>query len=140
MSDFLSFRRMAMPFVIQVLFWIGVMAAIVTGVAAIGLGASHHSLREVGAGVGLLLLGPLAVRLYAELLIVIFRINETLTDLRSLATWAAERAYAETADDEVTAPSGIPVMRQDPETGQWATVYVREEDLMSPEQPPSSSD
>ena len=45
-------------------------------------------------GIGIGVFGPLLVRLYCELMIVIFRINETLTDLRSLAVWAAERAHA----------------------------------------------
>jgi hypothetical protein len=49
----------------------------------------------------LILFGPLLVRIYAEVMIVVFRINETLTDIRALAVWASERIYAEgEIDDE----------------------------------------
>ena len=44
------------------------------------------------AGIGVLVIGPLVVRLLTESMIVVFRINETLTDLRSLAMWGADQA------------------------------------------------
>jgi hypothetical protein len=55
------------------------------------------------AYVALVCLGPIVVRLYAELLIVVFRINDSLSDIRSLAIWTAEREDeygATTLEDE----------------------------------------
>jgi hypothetical protein len=91
--DFLLFRRMIAPWVIQALFWLGVLGCLGMGlftmvIGLIGLASS----RDAGTGILLLLLsllqglatmivGPLLVRLYCELMIVIFRINETLTDI-----------------------------------------------------------
>ncbi len=100
MADFLAFRRMLRPWLIQVLFWLAMFASVLGGVVLIGLGARDHRASEALVGVGSLLLGPLVVRVYAELLIVVFRINETLTDLRALAVWTAEREHAYDTDEE----------------------------------------
>ena len=59
------------------------------------LGADNHKTAEVLGGVALILFGPFRARIFAEVLIVNFRINGTLTELRDLAVWAAERAYAQ---------------------------------------------
>lgn len=99
MSDFMGFRWMLTPVLIQVMFVLGSLAAIAVGLAAIGNGVAHHHSGRVATGVALVLLGPVVVRLYAELLIVVFRINDSLTDLRSLAIWTAEREHQYDATD-----------------------------------------
>jgi|GEM_PF-2666892 len=78
MSDFMSFRRMVTPFVIQILFVLGCLAVVVAGAVLIGRGLREHDAREAVSGIGLFLFGPLVARIYAEILIVVFRINETL--------------------------------------------------------------
>jgi hypothetical protein len=93
MSDFLAFRWMLMPILIQVMFVLGSLATIAAGLVAIGRGLTDHSGASVGAGIALILLGPIIIRLYAELLIVVFRINDSLSDIRSLAIWTAEREH-----------------------------------------------
>lgn len=83
MRDFISFRRMVTPVIIQVFFWVGAVGSVVAGLTLIfGGGTAEMSQAEaIGAGLLTLVVGPLAIRLYAELLIVVFRINETLTDI-----------------------------------------------------------
>jgi hypothetical protein len=93
MSDFMAFRWMLTPVLIQIMFVLGSLAAIAIGFVAIGHGATHHQSGQVGAGVALILFGPIVVRLYAEVLIVVFRINDSLSDIRSLAVWTAEREH-----------------------------------------------
>ena len=100
MSEFMSFRRMVTPFVIQFLFVLGSAAAVIAGAVALGMGIKHDAGSQVLAGIGLILFGPLGVRIYAEILIVVFRINETLSDIRSLAIWTAEREHDYDADEE----------------------------------------
>ena len=78
MQDFLSFRRMITPFIVQVLFWLGAFAAIVVGFVLLIQGEDD----EKYVGLAVLVIGPLILRVYAEMLIVFFRINETLTDIR----------------------------------------------------------
>ncbi|MGZ4319211.1 MAG: DUF4282 domain-containing protein [Gaiellaceae bacterium] len=76
MGDYLAFRRMITPAFIQIIFWIAVVGIVIGGIVEI----SH---KRVGAGLALIILGPLAVRIYAELLIVIFRINDNVFAIRA---------------------------------------------------------
>jgi hypothetical protein len=79
MNDFLTFRRMMTPVIIQVIFWIGVIACVLSGIGAI-LSAGNSSIK-LSYGIATLILGPIAVRIFCELLILFFRMNETLTDI-----------------------------------------------------------
>lgn len=85
MEDFLKFKKMITPIIIQILFWIGVIICVIVGIAAIvgGLSAQYGGGASVFLGLLWLLLGPLAVRVYCELLIVIFAINDTLTEMKN---------------------------------------------------------
>ncbi len=93
MSDFWSFREMVTPVIIEILFWVGVIICIVAGLIMIGLGVKANLAQSVLSGVLLLIFGPLAVRVYCEILIVFFRINETLTEIKHLVE--GQRAPAE---------------------------------------------
>ncbi len=94
MKDYLTFRKMILPILIQILFWLGVVGCVVFGVITMigGLiamtegsgGALMAGLVTVLSGLGTILLGPFIVRIYAELLIIFFRINDTLTDIKNL--------------------------------------------------------
>ena len=96
LKRFLSFERMITPVIIKILFWIGLVVSVVGGVAlffsVIIAGISDGSFASVVGGllVGILggalviFLGALASRIYAELLILVFQINESLTDIKEL--------------------------------------------------------
>lgn len=75
MEDFLSFRKMLTPIIIQVVFWIGVVVCVIGGLWVI-------STEDIG-GLFLLILGPVLVRIWAELLILLFKMNDTLTDIKN---------------------------------------------------------
>ena len=92
LRDFMSFRRMITPVIIQILFWIGIAISVLTGVIVffggiIG-GITDNSFGPVLGGlVGgpiIILVGALLTRIYSELLILAFRINETLTEIKNL--------------------------------------------------------
>lgn len=76
MGEYLAFRRMITPAFIQIIFWLAVVGIVIAGIVAIGND-------QAAQGVALIILGPLGVRIYAELLIVIFRINDNVAALRS---------------------------------------------------------
>ena len=83
-NDFLTFRKMLTPIIIQVIFWIGVTVCIIGGIITIATGAaSRYGGMTVLYGLLAIFLGPLVVRSYCELLIVIFRINGTVTDIKN---------------------------------------------------------
>jgi len=84
MWDFLTFRKMLTPVVIQILFWLGVVACILGGIGAIlaGIARINRVPELIGIGILAVVFGPLVMRIYCEWLIVLFRINDTLTDIR----------------------------------------------------------
>jgi hypothetical protein len=77
MGDFLAFRKMITPLVIQVLFWLGVVVAVGAGLFTLITADGFQKI------VGLLTLafGPIVVRIYCELLIVLFKMHECLNDI-----------------------------------------------------------
>lgn len=83
MEDFLKFRKMITPVIIQILFWVGVGVAVIAGLVQIGTAFSRYgSAVSVLTGLLTIVLGPVLVRIYCELLILFFRMNETLTEIR----------------------------------------------------------
>ncbi|MGH7111350.1 MAG: DUF4282 domain-containing protein [Stellaceae bacterium] len=70
MGDFLRFETMITPVLIQVIFWLAVVIAIIAGIVRIG----HGGAGGIAEGIALIILGPILARIYAELLIVWFRI------------------------------------------------------------------
>ena len=80
MRDFLTFRRMLSPVLIQVIFWVGVVLCIFSGIMDFFNGGG------IVAGLQTLILGPILVRIACELLILFFRINETVTDIKNIAS------------------------------------------------------
>ncbi len=88
MKDFITFKRMLTPILIQIVFWLAVVAIVIGGLVTAVIGLTQLGSRNVAgalgtivAGIVAMIFGPLVARIYAEILIVIFRINETLTDL-----------------------------------------------------------
>jgi hypothetical protein len=73
-NEYLTFRRMITPVFIQVIFWIAVVFIVIGGLVALADGQA--------GGILIILLGPLAARIYAEILIVIFRINDNVAAIR----------------------------------------------------------
>jgi hypothetical protein len=91
MRDFLMFRRMVTPYIIMVIFWLAVILLIGGMViASITLFASDN-IGDNGSSIAALCvmwpiglpLGILGIRIYCELLILFFRMNETLTDIKN---------------------------------------------------------
>ncbi len=97
-GEYLSFRRMITPVFIQVIFWIFVAFAVIGGIVAIAND-------EVGAGLALIILGPLFARIYAEILIVIFRINDNVSAI-------ARRNDAGIPSTQVAPPAAPPLPPQ----------------------------
>lgn len=84
MQEYLTFRKMITPAAIQVIFWIGVLACVVLGLVMIVTGASarYGGGPQVLSGILALILGPVAVRIWCEGLNVVFRILDTLQEIR----------------------------------------------------------
>lgn len=84
MEDYLSFRKMITPLVIKILFWIGVAVCVIAGLITVATSFGRYGSGAFGFLSGLLfiVLGPVVVRIYCELLILFFRMNDTLTEIK----------------------------------------------------------
>ncbi len=87
--DFLMFRLMVAPWIFMILFWLGVIGTILAGASLIILaviyapGATNKIMGSL-MGLGYMVLGPIVVRVYAEVVIVFFRIFDTLVDIKNV--------------------------------------------------------
>lgn len=82
MGEFLTFKKFIAPVVIQVVFWLGVVGCIGYGIYVI-VQLGRYGGQFVLTGILTILLGPIVVRLYCEILVVFFRIYETLLAIRA---------------------------------------------------------
>lgn len=71
MRNVFFFDDMLTPKLITLIYWLGVIGVVISG---IGYMFSQNFL----AGLGMLILGVIGVRVWCELVIVIFKINENL--------------------------------------------------------------
>ena len=79
MKDYITFRRMITPILLQIIYWIASIIAFLGGIVMIFTRSGTESL----GGLALAILGPIVIRIYAEIFLVIFRMNETLTDIKN---------------------------------------------------------
>lgn len=81
LKDFTSFDKMITPTIVKILFYIGVFLTIVCGLVEIigGLASGEGSL--VFFGFITVIFGPIFAKVYCELLMVIFKIYDTLKEI-----------------------------------------------------------
>ena len=70
MNDFLSFRTMITPGILKVLCILGMIVAVIGGIVM--------CLAEPITGIATIILGPIVVRMYGEIMIVFFEIHSEL--------------------------------------------------------------
>lgn len=73
MKDILFFDTMVTPKIITVIYWL-----LLVGVVFSGLGAMFMGQGGFFAGIGILIGGAVGVRIWCEMLIVLFKINSNL--------------------------------------------------------------
>jgi hypothetical protein len=78
MPEFLTFRKLYTPIVIQFLFWIGVGVCVVEGIGMIASAGTFRSGLGIINGLLVLVVGPIAVRVLCELIVAVFGIHEAL--------------------------------------------------------------
>lgn len=98
MGDFLAFRKMITPIFIQIIFWVGVVCIVIGSIIIMASPTvSYYGYNSGGGNVigGLisLIFGPLFWRVFCETLILFFRINDTLTDIKNLTARQVPGAY-----------------------------------------------
>ena len=79
---------MVTPFVILVVYWLGIVGALYLGISQIARGMRFDSFSEVLVGFLFLVLGPVYVRVMCELIILAFKMLDELRAVRSALTSA----------------------------------------------------
>lgn len=87
-QDLLSFNVMITPFVILIIYWAGIAGAVYMGARQVVAGIRWDSFSEVLLGLGVLVLGPIYVRVLCELTILAFKILDELRAVRNALTSA----------------------------------------------------
>ena len=78
--DFLTIKRMYTPLLILLLFWLGTLAVVGFGIT---LFITGHALNVRLLGLIYLILGPVVIRVISELLMLVTRMDETLTQIKN---------------------------------------------------------
>lgn len=83
-KKFLNFDQMITPTIIKIVFWIGAALSVLSGIVIIISGITSYigGAGEVFMGLLTMILGPFVVRIYCELLIIFFKMNETMTEIK----------------------------------------------------------
>ena len=88
LGNYLRFRKMVVPVVIQIVFWFLVVVGVVGGLIIAGISAMSENTRVIlSAAAGIVIGIPiyiLLIRMYCELVIVVFRISDTLTEIKQV--------------------------------------------------------
>ena len=82
LSKFLSFDEFITPSIIVVLFWIGVVINVLFGLGTIIGGIGGGGFGMFFGGLAMLVIGPIMTKVWCELLMVFFKIHETLIQIR----------------------------------------------------------
>jgi len=92
MEDFISFRTMITPTIIKVLFWIGVAGSVISGLIQIASSFGRYGNGFLFlSGLLIIIIGPILTRVYCELLMLFFRMYDTLVEIKdSLAKTKAK--------------------------------------------------
>lgn len=105
MGKWASFESFITPRIIKILFWIGVVAAVLGGLIMFIQGAANGMVGPAIMGLIWMVLGPIIVRVYCELLILGFRVYDVLVDIRAGRRGAAPPVAA----PPPSAPQGPPM-------------------------------
>lgn len=81
-KEFLNFDKMITPSIIKFVFWIGSGLTVLSGLILMigGAAMNYGGGLQVFLGLLTILIGPFIIRIYCELLILFFKIHETLQE------------------------------------------------------------
>lgn len=82
-GDYLKFNKMITPVFIQALFWVGVALIVLFGLIGIITSLVNGAFLSAFLSLLMMLAGPIVWRIYCELLIVMFKINGHLNEIKN---------------------------------------------------------
>ncbi|GAE95484.1 hypothetical membrane protein [Gracilibacillus boraciitolerans JCM 21714] len=93
MEKFIKFDSMITPMIIKIIFWIGVGLSILSGLGIMisGFTTYYGGGFQVFLGLVVIVVGPLIIRIYCELLIVVFKMHDALQTIKYNTTPIEEK-------------------------------------------------
>mgnify|MGYP005812654925 CR=1 FL=1 len=82
MRDIFFFDNMITPRVITLVYWLLLAAAAISGIATWFVGFGGFTFGRFLAGIAIFVGGVIGARIWCELLIVLFKMNEALQEIR----------------------------------------------------------
>ncbi|MGA7802105.1 MAG: DUF4282 domain-containing protein [Gammaproteobacteria bacterium] len=82
MQSILFFDNMLTPKIITAVYWLLLVAAVISGIGRMFSGLEGFTLGNFLAGILIAIGGAIGARIWCELLIVLFKMNEALQELR----------------------------------------------------------
>ena len=82
-NKFLNFDEMVSPLIIKIIYWVGVALVVLSGLGMIisGIGSRYGGGIQVLCGLLTIVIGPFLVRIWCEIMIVIFEIHKNLVEI-----------------------------------------------------------
>lgn len=88
LGEYLAFRKMIVPLIIQIIFWVLAGAVSIFGFVFAVISLISGTTEGMLTGIAILFIGVpiyiLVIRVYCEVLIVLFRMNATLTEIKTV--------------------------------------------------------
>ena len=83
LNKFLNFDEMVSPLIIKIIYWVGVALVVLSGLGMIisGIGSRYGGGIQVLIGLLTIVIGPFLVRIWCEIMIVIFEIHKNLVEI-----------------------------------------------------------
>ncbi len=82
MRDLFFLDRMITPTIITFIYWLVLLAAVIGGLGTMFGGMGGSGFVSFLMGILVIVLGAIGARIWCELLIVLFRMNEALQEIR----------------------------------------------------------
>jgi hypothetical protein len=82
LKEFLQFDRMITGSIIKYVYWVLAGLTVISGLIAMLVALFSVDVLGLFSGLLVAVLGPFLIRIYCELLIVMFKIYETLVEIR----------------------------------------------------------
>ena len=83
MKEFLNFNQMITGDIIKYVYWALAGITVLFGIITVLLSLFAGEFGGVISGVIVTVLGPILIRIYCELMIILFKIHETLVDIKN---------------------------------------------------------
>lgn len=82
MKDLFFLDRMITPTIITFIYWLMLLSAVIVGLGTMFSRVGGSGFVSFLAGILAIVLGAIGARIWCELLVVLFKMNEALQDLR----------------------------------------------------------